>query len=216
MDEITELPLSAQSTLLRVIQEGEIDKIGRTEKLQVDVRIIAATNKNLAQEVRDKRFREDLYYRLNVVTIMVPALTQLRDDIPLLFQHYLQIFSQEMNKELPEVQPQAMDIITQYGWPGNVRELQNVVQRLLFVGEKRVGSDHVKMALGLLPTQGDPDKIGFWDRNNILPWRQMEANLRAKYFRFVRDNTRSDAEAARKLGLAPPNYHRMCKELGLK
>ncbi len=216
LDEITELPLSAQSTLLRVIQEGEIDKIGRTEKLQVDVRIIAATNKNLAQEVRDKRFREDLYYRLNVVTIMVPALTQLRDDIPLLFQHYLQIFSQEMNKELPEVQPQAMDIITQYGWPGNVRELQNVVQRLLFVGEKRVGSDHVKMALGLLPTQGDPDKIGFWDRNNILPWRQMEANLRAKYFRFVRDNTRSDAEAARKLGLAPPNYHRMCKELGLK
>ncbi len=219
LDEITELPLSAQSTLLRVIQEGEIDKIGRTEKLQVDVRIIAATNKNLAHEVRDKRFREDLYYRLNVVTITVPSLAQLRDDIPLLFQHYLRIFSQEMNKELPEIEADAIDIITQYDWPGNVRELQNVVQRLLFMGERRVDTDHVKMALGLFPmptAQAEPDRICLWDKRNILPWRQMEAELRAKYFRFVRDNTRSDAEAARKLGLAPPNYHRMCKELGLK
>ncbi len=219
LDEITELPLSAQSTLLRVIQEGEIDKIGRTEKLQVDVRIIAATNKNLGQEMRDKHFREDLYYRLNVVTIHVPSMVQLRDDIPLLFQHYLRIFCQEMNKDLPEIEPPAMDIITQYDWPGNVRELQNVVQRLLFMGEKRIGSDQVKMALGLLPmlaAQEAQDKVRLWDKKNILPWRQMEAELRAKYFRFVRDNTHSDAEAARKLGLAPPNYHRMCKELGLK
>ncbi|MDZ7262040.1 MAG: sigma-54 dependent transcriptional regulator [candidate division KSB1 bacterium] len=216
LDEITELPLSAQSTLLRVIQEGEIDKIGRTRKLQVDVRVIAATNKNLEQEVQEKRFREDLYYRLNVVSIVVPPLTQRREDIPLLIDHFMNLFSHELNRDLPSITEPAMNILVNYHWPGNVRELQNVVQRLLFIGEKTLNEKHIQLALGL---QSDPlfqRTSKLWDQDNILPWREMEKKVQREYFQFVRQHTRSDAEAARKLGLAPPNYYRLCKELGLK
>lgn len=218
LDEITELPLSAQSKLLRVIQEGEIDKIGRIEKIKVDVRIIAATNKNLEQEVREKRFREDLYYRLNVVFIDVPPLRQRRDDIPALIEYFLQLFSEDMNRPRPEICAEALQVLQEYDWPGNVRELQNVVQRLLFLEESHLSAGHARIVLGFR----DEDEAAirkeslFWDAKNILPWRDMEKQLRAAYFTFVREQAATDADAARLLGLAPPNYHRMCKELGLK
>ncbi len=218
LDEITELPLSAQSKLLRVIQEGEIDKIGRIEKIKVDVRIIAATNKNLEQEVREKRFREDLYYRLNVVFIDVPPLRQRRDDIPALIEYFLQLFSEDMNRPRPEICAEALQVLQEYDWPGNVRELQNVVQRLLFLEESHLSAGHARIVLGFR----DEDEAAlrkeslFWDAKNILPWRDMEKQLRAAYFTFVREQAATDADAARLLGLAPPNYYRMCKELGLK
>ncbi len=218
LDEITELPLPAQSKLLRVIQEGEIDKIGRVEKVKVDVRIIAATNKNLEQEVREKRFREDLYYRLNVVFIDVPPLRQRREDITALIDYFLQRFSDDMNRPKPEISTGARELLQAYDWPGNVRELQNVVQRLLFLEEPQLSAGHVRIVLGFrddLATQPGAESP-FWDAANILPWRDMERQLRAAYFSFVREQAATDADAARLLGLAPPNYHRMCKELGLK
>lgn len=219
LDEIAELPHSAQVKLLRVIQEGEIDKIGRTDKIKVDVRIIAATNKNLEDEVREKRFREDLYYRLNVVSIWLHPLKNLRESIPILINHFMHKFSTDMGREAPVISEKAMQILRDYDWPGNVREIQNIVQRMLFTGEKEIGARQVETALGFQPQIGSAnplDEISPGKSNDILPLRQVERTFREKYVRFVRSHTNSDAEAARKLGLAPSNYHRMCKELLIK
>lgn len=219
LDEISELPLATQSVLLRVIQEGEIDKIGRTRKVNVDVRIIAATNKNLKEEVQKRNFREDLYYRLNVVPIHVPLLRERRDDIPLLVNHFLKKISTDMNREIPVIEAPGMEILVNYFWPGNVRELQNVVERLLFYGEKSLTTSHVQMALGLQMENKSLKAYGKhfqFSPDEVVPWRDMEKKIKREYFEFVRNNATSDAEAARLLGLAPPNYYRMCKELGLK
>jgi DNA-binding NtrC family response regulator len=213
LDEIIELPLSAQATLLRVIQEGEIDKIGRTGKIKVDVRVIAATNKDLQREVNDRRFREDLYYRLNVVSVSVPPLAQRREDIPLLLDHFMKVFGAEMNQEPPRLGQEALQALLQHDWPGNVRELQNVVQRLLFSRVEEIAAPQVKIALGMQYDAIVPEVAtqSLWSRDRIAPWRDIEKIVQEKYFCFVRENTGSDAEAARLLGLAPPNYHRMCK-----
>lgn len=218
LDEITELPLSAQSKLLRVIQEREIDKIGRTEKIEVDVRVMAATNTNLEKEVEERRFREDLYYRLNVVSIFVPPLAQRREDIPVLLEHFLGIFSAQMNQEPPRLDEEASHFLRHYDWPGNVRQLQNVLQRLLLSRAEIITLPQVKTALNIKPdvAHDDLSSRGLWSQERIIPWRDMEKLVQEKYFRFVRESAGSDAEAARILGLAPPNYHRMCKRLGIK
>lgn len=219
LDEIGELPPSAQVKLLRVLQDGEIDKIGRTDHQKVNVRIIAATNKNLLHEMKEKRFREDLFYRLNVATIHVPTLKERNSDIPLLVNYFMRIYCLDMSIEIPHFQAEAMDFLIAYHWPGNVRQLQNVLQRLLFMAETRIETAHVQKALGMHQEDGYHDTQAadpLWKFKDILPWREMEKNIKGKYFKFVRENTKSDAEAARKLGLAPPNYYRMCKELGLK
>lgn len=219
LDEIGELPPSAQVKLLRVLQDGEIDKIGRTERLKVNVRIIAATNKNLYEELKAKRFREDLFYRLNVATIQVPSLRERKEDIPLLVDFFLKHYSQEMSVDLPLVNDEALHVLTNHDWPGNVRQLQNVLQRLLFLADSIIEAEHIHKALsraGLSSTSALDNNEELWRADAILPWREMEKHIKQKYFRFVRENTKSDAEAARKLGLAPPNYYRMCKELGLK
>jgi len=219
LDEITELPLNAQSTLLRVLQQGEIDKIGRTQKLEVNVRIIAATNKNLEQEVREKRFREDLYYRLNVVSLYIEPLSKRTEDIPLLINYFMDLFSKDMNREVPILHDKALDSLVSHLWQGNVRELQNVIQRLLFIGKKTLHENDVQMALGFkagLNLYQNQHGLNLWGQSKIEPLREIEKKVRREYFAFVREHTSSDAEAARKLGLAPPNYYRMCKELGLK
>jgi transcriptional regulator with GAF, ATPase, and Fis domain len=219
LDEITELPISVQSKLLRVLQNGEIDKIGRTGKVEVDVRVIAATNQDLETEVQEKRFREDLYYRLNVVSITVPLLTQRREDIPLLIGHFMKHFSADMNLEQPQIGAEAAQLLYEHDWPGNVRELQNIVQRLLSIKAKAITTAQVKAALGLQPESSAPSKNtdwAVWSPERIMSWHDLEKLVQEKYFRFVRENTGSDAEAARLLGLAPPNYHRMCKRLGIK
>ncbi len=218
LDEITELPLSAQSKLLRVIQEREIDKIGRTGKIEVDVRVMAATNKNLEQEVEERRFREDLYYRLNVVSIFIPPLAQRREDIPVLLEHFLGVFSAQMNQEPPRLDEEALHFLQHFDWPGNVRQLQNVLQRLLLSRAEIITLPQVKTALNIKPDAAHDDlsSRGLWSQDRIIPWRDMEKLVQEKYFRFVRESAGSDAEAARILGLAPPNYHRMCKRLGIK
>lgn len=215
LDEISELPLSAQAKLLRVIQEGEIDKIGRTDKVEVDVRVMAATNKDLQKQVQEKRFREDLFYRLNVFFIHVPRLAERRDDISLLITYFLQLYSESMNAAIPEIDDDVMTMLYRYDWPGNVRQLQNVVQRFLLSGLSRIDLESARHALGIAVGHTNQSDA-FFNKEDIRPWRETEESFQEKYFRFVRDHTSSDAEAARKLGLAPPNYHRMCKRLGLK
>lgn len=129
LDEIGDLPLELQPKLLRVLQEQEFERIGSTRTIQVDVRVVAATNQDLAQMVQDRRFRADLFYRLNVFPIMLPPLRERRDDIPLLVRHFASKFAQRMHKEVHHISGEFMEILRLHDWPGNVRELQNLVER---------------------------------------------------------------------------------------
>ncbi|MCB9206450.1 MAG: sigma-54-dependent Fis family transcriptional regulator [Ignavibacteriales bacterium] len=218
LDEIAELPQTAQVKLLRVIQEGEIEKIGRTDRIKVNVRIIAATNKNLANLVSQNLFREDLFYRLNVVPIQIQTLSNRRKDIPDLVEHFLERFSWDMGIRIPELGDDAKEYLVNYSWPGNVRELKNVIQRVLFLDKKYISSNEVKNSVVSIPKpiNNDNQLFNFTTLSEVEPLRDIEKKFRQEYFDYVRENSISDAEAAKKLGLAPPNYYRMSKELGLK
>jgi two-component system, NtrC family, response regulator AtoC len=219
LDEVSELPLSAQVKLLRVLQEGEIEKIGRTGRIKVDVRIIAASNKNLKVEVEEKRFREDLFFRLHVLPVYVPTLRERPEDIIDLFDYYVQSISIDMGRPVPRLTEEGKRLLQSYTWPGNVRELKNVAQRLLLRAEEEINEFNVKEALGAHARVSHTDEglvIEFGANDNLLTLRQMERVFRERYLLYVRQQSQSDAEAAKRLGLAPPNYHRMCKELGIK
>ena len=216
LDEIAELPQSAQVKLLRVIQDGEIDKIGRTKTIKVNVRIIAATNKDLRKEVEEGRFREDLYYRLNVLLISLLPLKQRRDDIPVLTDHFLSQFCFQMGIETPSIPDDVIKFMTEYDWQGNVRELKNVIQRLLFISTGKIEIEDIKQAIIPALRKENKNELLNFDTNNIVSWKELERDIKYKYFKFVRENSTSDADTAAKLGLAPPNYFRMSKELGLK
>jgi transcriptional regulator with GAF, ATPase, and Fis domain len=129
MDEVGELPLDTQVKLLRVLQEQEFERLGGARAIKVDVRLVAATNRNLEVEVTDSRFRPDLYYRLNVFPIRVPALRERPEDIPLLVRHFLAQFQRKLAKPLRGVTPEGLQRLMEYPWPGNIRELQNVLER---------------------------------------------------------------------------------------
>jgi two-component system, NtrC family, response regulator PilR len=129
MDEIGNMSVTMQVKLYRVLQEGKVRPIGSTEEADVDVRVIAATNKNLEEEIGEGRFREDLYYRLSVIPIHLPSLRERREDIPLLAREFLERFSKSMNKEIDAIEPEAMRRLEVYDWPGNVRELENTIER---------------------------------------------------------------------------------------
>ena len=133
LDEIGELPLELQPRLLRVIQEGQLERVGNPRTLDVDVRVVAATNRDLADEVRHGRFRRDLYYRLNVFPITVPALRERRSDIPMLVRHLVDRFAEALGKRIDTVPAEVMRVLETYDWPGNVRELENVIQRAIIL-----------------------------------------------------------------------------------
>ncbi|HCY85784.1 MAG TPA: sigma-54-dependent Fis family transcriptional regulator, partial [Desulfobacteraceae bacterium] len=128
LDEVADLPLKTQVKLLRFLQEGSFEKVGGEKKISVDVRIISATNKNLKEEVKAGRFREDLFYRLNVIPIHLPPLRERKSDIPLLAAHFLKEAEQESDNPVPDLGSDTIDIMLDYHWPGNVRELKNVIQ----------------------------------------------------------------------------------------
>src|SRR4029077_13728173 len=128
-DEIGNIPLETQAKLLRVIQEREFMRLGGVEMIKVDVRILAATNVSLREMMREERFREDLFYRLNVITVQLPSLRERKEDIPLLVQHFLEKYGEESRKSGLILTPEAMDRLASYEWPGNVRELENVIER---------------------------------------------------------------------------------------
>jgi len=129
LDEIGELELPLQAKILRAIQEKEIVRVGGNKKIKIDVRLIASTNRDLAQDVKEKRFRADLYYRLNVVEIKLPPLRERRSDIPLLVTHFMDKFSQREKKQINNISPEVMNAFMNYSWPGNLRELENVMER---------------------------------------------------------------------------------------
>ncbi len=216
LDEIGELSPNAQVKLLRVIQEGEIEKIGRREPMKVNVRVVAATNKNLEKEVDAKRFREDLYYRLNVFPIFIPPLRERSEDIPLLVDHFLSNFSADMNKTKPVLTKDGMNVLHSAQWKGNIRELKNVMQRLLFYDASEVNAEIARSALGLTSNESQSEIINFSAMQEILQLKELERIVKTKYVEYIRNHSNSDADAAKKLGLAPSNFHRLCKELGMK
>jgi two-component system, NtrC family, response regulator HydG len=136
LDEVADLSLVTQPKILRVLQEGEFERLGGTRLLQVDVRIVAATNQDLSEMVKDKRFREDLYYRLNVITVRVPPLRERHEDIRLLAQYYLRIYGAKNGRKLEGFSNEAIERLESYAWPGNVRELENLVERTVILARK--------------------------------------------------------------------------------
>jgi len=136
LDEIGDLPLELQAKLLRVLQDGEFERVGGTQTMKVDVRLIAATNRDLQQAVREERFRADLFYRLNVFPIVIPPLRKRLQDVPRLARHFAMLYSAKMGKHIGPPGPDVLDRLSTYSWPGNVRELQNVIERAVILSSK--------------------------------------------------------------------------------
>ncbi|MCX7793007.1 MAG: sigma-54 dependent transcriptional regulator [Thermodesulfovibrionales bacterium] len=144
LDEIGELPLSTQAKLLRALQEKEIWRVGGREPVRIDVRIVAATNRNLEEELKKGRFREDLFYRLRVVTIEMPPLRERREDIPVLVEHFIKKYSKEFRKEIKSIEPSALRRLERYHWPGNVRQLMSVIERAVIMADDIIRLEHIE------------------------------------------------------------------------
>jgi len=149
LDEISSLPLELQAKLLRVLQERVIERIGGTEQVHIDVRVIAATNVDIEKLINQNRFREDLYYRLNTVPLWIPPLRKRKEDIPLLIKHFLKIYNEEYQRHVNGFSPQAMEYLINYDWKGNVRELENIIQRLLVICSAS-SSEIQRLPLGII------------------------------------------------------------------
>ncbi len=155
LDEIGDMSLATQAKVLRALQEQQFNRVGGTRTIKVDVRVLAASNKDLQKEIETGHFREDLYYRLNVLPVTVPPLRARRDDIPLLVEHFMQIHVEEQGLKPKQVTPAAMEHFQQYEWPGNIRELRNLIERLMImVSGPTIDESHVGLALQARPTVG--------------------------------------------------------------
>ncbi len=212
LDEVTEMSLTLQSKLLRVLQEGEIRPVGSTQEKRVNVRIVAATNRNLEKEVAEGRFREDLYYRLKVFPIRVPPLRERREDVPLLATHFLARYTAELGKPAGGFTQQAMELLTSYDWPGNVRELQNEVQRLViqvdagaFITPDLL-SPRVRQVEGVIervkPTKGTLKET-------------MDQLERFILIEALREHKNNKTVAARALGITREGLHKKLRGFGL-
>ncbi|MHC1711138.1 MAG: sigma-54-dependent transcriptional regulator [Solidesulfovibrio sp.] len=212
LDEIGEIALSLQAKLLRAIQEREIQRVGGDRPLGVDVRILAATNRDLKKEVEAGRFREDLYYRLNVVTITVPPLRDRPEDVPLLAQHFLARFAEKNRKRIKGFTPSAMDQLAHCAWPGNVRELENAVERAVilsvgeYVSERELPlCDHGEAPAG--DVSGEAGVAG-------LAGKQLDDLEREAILATLRESGGNKSEAARVLGITRATLHKKLKKYG--
>jgi len=144
LDEVGEIPVELQAKLLRVLEEGRLRRLGGKSEIEVDVRVLCATNRDLKAEIRAGRFREDLFFRLNVFQIALPPLRERREDVPMLVQHFVEKFNQDSGKHLTGVHPQAMEVLRAYDWPGNIRELKNAVERAVILCDgELITRDHL-------------------------------------------------------------------------
>lgn len=211
LDEISEMSTAMQAKLLRVIQEREITRVGGEEVIDVDVRVMAATNKELMEEIESGRFREDLYYRLNVVSVNIPPLRDRREDIPLLAQHFLKMFSEKNNKEIKGFTPQAMDNFLKYGWPGNVRELMNAVERGVVLAQTEYLDERV-LSVASKVEEFEAEMIS---KNGIpgdIPLDEIERVAILKALGLAEGNK---SEAARRLGITRQTLLKKLKKYGV-
>jgi two-component system response regulator PilR (NtrC family) len=202
LDEVGEMPVSMQVKLLRALQEKRVRRVGATDEVEVDVRVIAATNRPLEAMVRERRFREDLFYRLNVIPINVPPLRDRREDIALLAEHFLRAFAKEMGKSMAGFSADAMERLISYAWPGNVRELENVVERAVAITSTDIiGLEQLPESMPsptLVPMEASP---AFGDGFNL---DQHLSAVEADLLRKALEQAEGDrALAARLLGVTP-------------
>jgi DNA-binding NtrC family response regulator len=209
LDEISEIPLPLQVKFLRAIQEKEVTPLGSTRPVRVDVRIIAATNRNLEDTVRDGRFRTDLFYRLNVVPIHLPPLRERRDDIALLVEHFIGDFSRIYGVEPKRVTPEAMRCIVDYSWPGNIRELQNAIERAFALSsEPEIAPQDLPPAV----LRGASPEVSA-EAGDVLPLDEMEKRAIMAALHRSRGNKN---EAARILGIDRQRLYRKIEKYGLE
>jgi transcriptional regulator with GAF, ATPase, and Fis domain len=214
LDEIGDLPLAAQGRLLRVLQHHEIERVGGTETIPVDVRIISATHRNLEEMIRSGRFREDLWFRLNVFPIMIPPLRQRTEDIPALASHFIERKSKELKiRSLPVPDPGFIDRLQAYHWPGNVRELENLVERAL-IKNQIAGGDGL-LHLDQLPTapQGDQPKVHGESRADIEPLDEAMKNHIRRALTLTCGKVEGKDGAAHILGVHPSTLRGRMKKL---
>jgi DNA-binding NtrC family response regulator len=214
LDEIGEVPAPTQVKLLRVLQEGEMKRVGSNEIRRVDVRVIAATNADLDKARREGAFREDLYYRLNVITIDLPPLRDRSGDIPLLALHFLRKYTSRANKQIDSIQPEAMELLERYGWPGNVRELENVVERAVVLGrgDEVAESDLPDGLRGPGPARRD-SATALTD----LPYRKAKeiavSEFERRYVQEVLSQSEGNvSQASRRAGMDRSNFRRVMKK----
>jgi Nif-specific regulatory protein len=210
LDELAELPESPQAMLLRFLQEREFLRVGGTRPIHVDVRLIAATNKNLEQAVKDKSFREDLFYRLNVICLRVPPLRDRREDIPLLAQHFLRRAAARYKRLVSDVSPAALRLMMAYSWPGNVRELENAVEHaVVFASTDEVLPEDLPEHLHAAVGRENPTVVSNYHDQVRKAREQIVLNaLHQAGYQF--------GEAAKLLGIHANNVHRLIRELNLK
>jgi two-component system response regulator HydG len=212
LDEVSEMSLAMQVKLLRVLQEREITRVGGNEAVTVDVRVIAATNRDLSEAIAAGRFREDLFYRLNVVAITAPPLRERVEDIPILAQHFLTHFALKNSKPVKGFSPQAMDRLVRYPWPGNVRELMNAIERGVVLSRSEYLEEtelSLVMTTGPSEATGD-DSPGSEKRPSSLDEVEKDAVIRT-----LEDAKGNKSEAARRLGVTRRTLHLKLKKYGL-
>lgn len=216
LDEISEMDISLQVKLLRALQERTITRIGSNDSMKVDVRIIAATNRNLSGEIESGKFREDLFYRLNVVNIDIPSLRERREDVPLLAKHFLEYYSAKNDKIFLDFSNDAMEALINYEWPGNVRELENTVERLVVL------HDDSQVKLKYLPPHIQKvdcfigysnESQGLQTENHVIPLEELERQaIEAALMKFQGNIT----VAAKKLKIGQATLYRKVKKFGLQ
>lgn len=207
LDEIGDMGLQTQAKLLRALEENEIERLGSKHPIKVDVRVIASTNKNLPEEIRKGKFREDLYYRISVIPIYVPPLRERKDDIPLLANHFLKIFCEENNKPQMRISAQAIQTLMAYDWPGNVRELKNLVERLVIMTDgPEITESSIRDVLAL-ELEASPE-------GNLSS--KVEAYEKSLIISTLRKFNWNISQAARALGIDRANLHRKIRQLGIK
>jgi Nif-specific regulatory protein len=209
LDEVGELTPMIQAKLLRVLQERQFERVGGAHPIKVDVRIIAATNKDLEEGIKNGSFRKDLYYRLNVVSIVMPPLRERRTDIPLLANYFVAKYSKQCKRRISGISPEARAVLQSYDWPGNVRELENAIERALVLGSSEViMPDDLPESLLEADTAGSPRSIGYYES-----LKEMKKQLITK---TLAQTSGSYTEAAKLLGIHPNNLHRLIRTLNLK
>ena len=206
LDEVGDLPIELQPKLLRVLQEGQLERLGSTRTVDVDVRVIAATNRDLTEEVRQNRFRDDLYYRLNVFPITLPSLRERREDIPLLAQHLANRFARAMPKAIKPIPDSVARALQQYDWPGNIRELENVMQRALILSpDGMISMNDISLTAAKPPTATVGTTLEEIERNHI------QRMLNTTLWRI--EGRRGAAEL---LGLKPSTLRSRLRKLGIR
>jgi formate hydrogenlyase transcriptional activator len=214
LDEIAEISLEMQVMLLRVLQERTIERVGAATPISVDVRLIAATHRDLAQAVADSRFRADLFYRLNVFPIRVPPLRERREDIPDLVRHFLVHFNRRMNKHVERIAPQALEQLTCYDWPGNVRELENLLERAMIVTETNV----LDIDPNWLASSSHPSAEGPGAREMSVPplLRDQEKQSIQDALQHCGGKIYGSDGAAARLGLKPTTLYGKMRKHGIR